>query len=66
MLDPKEPTSENYNGYLKAATTHAPLEGFSIFIRAPSGLNGERYAKTVPERVRQALGLGGHDRNLHR
>jgi len=31
-LDPKEPLSGNYNGYLKAATTHPPLEGFSVFI----------------------------------
>jgi methyl-accepting chemotaxis protein len=32
MLDPKEPTSTNYNGYLKAASTQAPLEGFTVFI----------------------------------
>jgi methyl-accepting chemotaxis protein len=32
MLDPKHETSTNYIGYLKAATTQAPLEGFSVFI----------------------------------
>src|ERR1700730_5587161 len=32
MLDPKEPTSDNYIGYLKAATTNAPLEGFNVVI----------------------------------
>ena len=32
MLDPKEPTSDNYNGYLKAATTNTPLEGFNVVI----------------------------------
>jgi methyl-accepting chemotaxis protein len=32
MLDPKQESSDNYIGYLKAATTHAPLEGFSVFI----------------------------------
>ncbi|MBV9455961.1 MAG: cache domain-containing protein [Bradyrhizobium sp.] len=31
-LDPNDTLSGNYNGYLKAATTHAPLEGFSVFI----------------------------------
>jgi len=32
MLDPKHETSANYIGYLNAATTQAPLEGFSVFI----------------------------------
>ena len=32
MIDPKEPTSDNYIGYLKAANTHPPLEGFSVFV----------------------------------
>jgi methyl-accepting chemotaxis protein len=32
MLDPKQDTSTNYIGYLKAANTEAPLEGFSVFI----------------------------------
>ena len=32
MLDPKQDTSKNYIGYLDAATTQAPLEGFSVFI----------------------------------
>jgi methyl-accepting chemotaxis protein len=32
MLDPKETTSANYSGYLNAATTQTPLEGFSVFI----------------------------------
>jgi methyl-accepting chemotaxis protein len=32
MLDPKQETSANYLGYLNAATTQAPLEGFSVFI----------------------------------
>ena len=32
MLDPKQETSTNYIGYLHAATTSAPLEGFSVFI----------------------------------
>jgi len=32
MLDPKQETSANYIGYLNAATTQAPLEGFSVFI----------------------------------
>jgi methyl-accepting chemotaxis protein len=32
MLDPRQETSANYIGYLNAATTQAPLEGFSIFI----------------------------------
>jgi methyl-accepting chemotaxis protein len=32
MLDPKHETSANYIGYLNAANTQAPLEGFSVFI----------------------------------
>jgi methyl-accepting chemotaxis protein len=32
MLDPKSDTSANYIGYLNAATTQAPLEGFSVFM----------------------------------
>jgi methyl-accepting chemotaxis protein len=32
MLDPKQETSANYIGYLNAANTQAPLEGFSVFI----------------------------------
>ncbi len=32
MLDPKLPISVNYIGYLNAANTQAPLEGFSVFI----------------------------------
>jgi len=32
MLDPKHETSANYIGYLKAASTQPPLEGFSVFV----------------------------------
>jgi methyl-accepting chemotaxis protein len=32
MLDPKQESSANYIGYLNAATTVAPLEGFNVFI----------------------------------
>jgi methyl-accepting chemotaxis protein len=32
MTDPREETSANYIGYLKAATTAAPLEGFTQFM----------------------------------
>ena len=32
MIDPKDPNSGNYIGYLKAANTQAPLEGFSVFL----------------------------------
>jgi methyl-accepting chemotaxis protein len=32
MLDPKSDTSTNYVGYLKAANTEAPLEGFTVFV----------------------------------
>jgi methyl-accepting chemotaxis protein len=32
MLDPRQETSANYIGYLNAANTQAPLEGFSVFI----------------------------------
>jgi methyl-accepting chemotaxis protein len=32
MLDAKQETSANYIGYLNAATTQPPLEGFSVFI----------------------------------
>jgi methyl-accepting chemotaxis protein len=32
MLDPKQDTSANYIGYLNAATTQPPLEGFSVFM----------------------------------
>src|SRR5215475_4427520 len=32
MLDPKQETSANYIGYLNAATTQPPLEGFNVFI----------------------------------
>ena len=32
MIDPKVPNSDNYIGYLKAATTQPPMEGFSVFM----------------------------------
>ena len=39
MLDPKQDTSTNFIGYLKAANTQPPLEGFSVFLGRRPGSN---------------------------
>ena len=54
MLDPKLEISSNYKGYLSAATTQAPLEGFSVFI-------GRRPGSTVNDA--QKLFLSAFDKH---
>src|SRR5690349_16576285 len=54
MLDPKLDVSSNYIGYLNAATTQAPLEGFSVFI-------GRRPGSTVNDA--QKLFLSSFDKH---
>jgi methyl-accepting chemotaxis protein len=54
MLDPKLDVSSNYIGYLNAATTQAPLEGFSVFM-------GRRPGSTVNDA--QKLFLSSFDKH---